>query len=59
MLSTIKDLALDYEELVNEVDVYIPYTLAVEDVNNQMTNDVDFVNYFGLDYDQVNCIELI
>ena len=57
--STIKDLALDYEELVDEVDVYIPYTLAVEDVNNQLTNDVDFVNHFGLDYDQVNCIELI
>ena len=59
MLSTIKDLELDYQELVDEVDVTIPYTLAVEDVNNSISDDAEFVNHFGLDYEQVNCIELI
>ena len=59
LLSTIKDLDLDYEELVNEVDVTIPYTLAVMDVNNSTDNDEEFTNHFGLDYEQVNCIELI
>ena len=59
LLSTIKDLDLDYEELVNEVDVTIPYTLAVMDVNNSTDNDEEFATHFGLDYEQVNCIELI
>ena len=59
MLSTIKDLKLDYQELIGEVDVTIPYTLDVMDVNNSTDNDAEFVSHFGLDYDQVNCIELI
>ena len=59
MLSTIKELKLDYQELVDEVDVTIPYTLAVEDVNNSISDDAEFVNHYGLDYEQVNCIELI
>jgi len=59
MLSTIKDLDLDYEELVQEVDVTIPYTLDVMNVNNSTDDDEEFVNHFGLDYEQVNCIELI
>ena len=59
MLSTIKDLELDYQELYDEVDVTIPYTLDVMNVNNSTDDDEEFVNHFGLDYEQVNCIELI
>ena len=59
MLSTIKDLELDYQELYDEVDVTIPYTLDVMNINNSTNDDAEFVNHFGLDYDQVNCIELI
>ena len=58
MLSTIKDLELDYQELYDEVDVTIPYTLDVMNVNNSTDDDEEFVNHFGLDYEQVNCIEL-
>ena len=59
MLSAIKDLELDYQELYDEVDVTIPYTLDVMNVNNSTDDDAEFVKHFGLDYDQVNCIELI
>ena len=57
MLPTIKDLKLDYQELIGEIDVTIPYTLDVMDVNNSTDNDAEFISHFGLDYDQVNCIE--
>ena len=59
MLSTIIKSGLDYKELIDEVDVTIPYTFAVEDVNNSTDDDEEFVTHFGLDYEQVNCIELI
>ena len=59
LLSTIKDLELDYHEYFDEVDVTIPYTLDVMNVNNSTDDDAEFVNHFGLDYEQVNCIELI
>ena len=59
LLPTIKELALDYIDQFDEVDVTIPYTFDVEDVNNSTDDDEEFVNHFGLDYEQVNCIELI
>ena len=59
MLQTIKDLELDYQELIGEVDVTIPYTIDVMNVNNSTDDDAEFCNHFGLDYEQVNCIELI
>ena len=59
MLQTIKDLELDYQELYDEVDVTIPYTVDVMNVNNSTNDDDEFVSHFGLDYEQVNCIELI
>ena len=59
LLSTIKDLELDYQEIFDEVDVTIPYTVDVMKVNNSTDDDEEFVNHFGLDYDQINCIELI
>ena len=59
LLQTIKDLELDYQELIGEVDVTIPYTVDVMKVNNSTEDDEEFVNHFGLDYEQVNCIELI
>ena len=62
MLQTIKELGLNwcYSPRWNqdEIDVTIPYTFDVEDVNNS-TEDDEFCSHFGLDYDQVNCIELI
>ena len=59
LLPTIKDLELDYQELYDEVDVTIPYTVDVIKLNNSTNDDEEFVNHFGLDYDQINCIELI
>jgi len=59
MLETIKQLGLDYVDNCTEIDVNIPYTKAVEDVNNSISDDAEFVSHYGLDYDQVNCIELI
>jgi len=59
LLDTIKQLGLDYTETLSEVNVNIPYTKENEDVNNKYSDDVEFVNHYGLDYDQVNCIELI
>ena len=59
LLSTIKDLDLYYEEVYDEVDVTIPYTVDVMKVNNSTEDDAEFVSHFGLDYEQINCIELI
>ena len=59
LLPTIKDLELDYQELYDEVDVSIPYTYDVMKLNNSTEDDEEFVSHFGLDYDQINCIELI
>ena len=59
LLPTIKDLDLDYQEIFDEVDVTIPYTVDVMKVNNSTEDDAEFVSHYGLDYDQVNCIELI
>ena len=59
LLPTIKDLDLDYQELFDEVDVIIPYTVDVMRLNNSTDDDEEFVTHYGLDYDQINCIELI
>ena len=59
LLSTIKELDLDYQELYDEVDVSIPYTYDVMKLNNSTEDDEEFASHFGLDYDQINCIELI
>ena len=62
LLSTIKELGLDwcYSPIANldEIDVIIPYTSEVESINDKYLDDEQFVNHFGLDYDQVNCIAL-
>ena len=63
LLSTIKQLDLDWcyspQHNLDEIDVIIPYTSEVESINDQYDNDAEFVNHFGLDYEQVNCIQLI
>ena len=59
LLPTIKELDLDYQEIYDEVDVTIPYTVDVMKVNNSTEDDAEFVSHYGLDYDQINCIELI
>ena len=62
MLSTIKRLGLNWcyspQHNLDEIDVIIPYTSEVETINNQYDDEAEFVSQFGLDYDQVNCIEL-
>jgi len=62
LLTTIKRLGLDWcysaSPNLDEIDVIIPYTSDVESINDQYEDDEEFVNHFGLDYDQVNCIEL-
>ena len=57
LLQTIKDLELDYQDMYDEIDVTIPYTYDVIKLNNSTDNDEEFATHFGLDYDQVNCIE--
>jgi len=63
LLSTIKELGLNWcyspQHNLDEIDVIIPYTSEVESINDQYDNDEEFVNHFGLDYEQVNCIQLI
>ena len=63
MLETIKQLKLNWcyssNPKLNEIDVIIPYTIEAEDINNSISDDAEFVEHYGLDYDQVNCIELI
>ena len=59
LLQTIKDLELDYQDMYDEIDVSIPYTYDVMKLNNSTEDDEEFVTHFGLDYDQINCIELI
>ena len=59
LLETVKQLNVTYHDYLDEVEVILPYTKEVEDINNQDLSDEEFTNHFGLDYEQVNCIELI
>ncbi len=62
MLETISNSGLDWCYSTTqdyEIDVNIPYTNRIEKVNNELDTDQEFCSYFGLDYDRVNCIELI
>ena len=59
VLETVQQLNLKHEDNYDEVNVILPYTDRIESINNQFTDDELFVNHFGLDYEQVNCIELI
>ena len=63
LLPTIKELGLDWcyspQHNLDEIDVIIPYTSEVESINNQYDDEAEFTNHFGLDYEQVNCIQLI
>ena len=59
LLPTIKELGLNYVDVCTEIDVTIPYSIEVMKLNNSISDDAEFVNHFGLDYEQINCIELI
>ena len=63
MLQTIKESGLNwcYSPTFNkeEIDVIIPYTSEVEAINNKYLDESEFVSHFGLNNDQVNCIQLI
>ena len=59
LLETVQQLNLTYRDYHDEVDVILPYDSKVEAINNSTSDDEEFVNQFGLDYEQVNCIELI
>ena len=58
LLETVKQLNVTYHDYLDEVEVILPYTKEVEDINNKYDDDAEFCNYFGIDFDQVNCIEL-
>ena len=61
-LDNIKAQGLQYEESprfgFNEYDVIIPLTNEVDKLNNSL-EDEEFVEHFGINYNNVNCIELI
>ena len=59
MLKTIEESGLDWVKStkLDEIDVIIPYTKEVDKLNDLM-EDEELVQHFGLDYNQVNCIEL-
>ena len=63
MLTTIKQSGLNWcyspNPKLDEIDVIIPYTSDVESINDQYDDEEEFVKHFGLDYNQVNCIQLI
>ena len=58
LLETVQRLNLTYEDNPTELDVIIPFTDEVLNINNKYSDDAEFVSHFGLDYDQGNCIEL-
>ena len=55
LLQTIKELQLNWcyspRFGSEEIDVYL---FDIDDINS----DEEFVSHWGLDYDQINCIEL-
>ena len=53
MLSTIKDLELDYHEYFDEVDVTIPYTLDVMNVNK---GELIFSTFFTTTHELLHII---
>ena len=59
LLETIKTLSHKFTEHFDEVDVILPYTKEVEAINNKYIDEAEFCSHYGLDYQQVNCIELI
>ena len=59
LLETVQQLGLTYEDTLAEIVVNIPFTKENEDVNNSIKDDADYCKHYGLDYNQVNCIELI
>ena len=59
LLETVQQLNLTHRDYHDEVDVILPYTDKIESINNQYIDEAEFCNHFGLDYEQVNCIELI
>jgi len=61
LLETIHNNDLDwtYSDNSNTINVNIPYTNDIIKVNNEIDDDKEFVEYFGLVYDYVNHIDLI
>ena len=59
LLETVQQLNLTHRDYYDEVDVILPYTDRIESINNKYTDEAEFCNHFGLDYEQVNCIELV
>ena len=57
--SAIAQLNVTYHDYLDEVEVILPYTKEVEAINNKYIDEAEFCSHYGLDYQQVNCIELI
>ena len=49
-LTTLQELGLEYVKIADELDVIVD--------NIDALNDFEFVEHYGINYDQVNCIEL-
>ena len=58
LLETVKQLNVTYHDYLDEVEVILPYTKEVEAINNKYIDEAEFCSHYGLDYQQVNCIEL-
>ena len=59
ILNDIQDSTLNYQFNDAELNVIIPFDSNAEVINNRYSNDEDYCKHYGLDYDLVNCIELI
>ena len=60
LLDTLNELGLewDYSQQhgINEIDVIVP---NIEFNDETIDHDVLLSEYYGIDYDQVNCFELV
>ena len=59
ILDNKEDFNLNYQFDDGELNVIIPFDSNAEVINNRYSNDEDYCKHYGLDYDLVNCIELI
>ena len=59
ILDNKEDFNLNYQFDDGELNVIIPYNQEAIDINNRYSDDEEFVNHYGLDYDLVNMIELV
>jgi hypothetical protein len=59
-LNEIKDLGLNYTHSTqwDEIDIIVPY-IETDDYDTTYDPDEQICDHYGVDYGQVNCMELI